>query len=141
MSLTDLPTLNAVLNGCTILILVLGFRAIKLKQEALHKKYMLLAMLLSSLFLVSYCIYHFNVGSVPFQGSGLIRIVYFLILIPHIVLASIQVPLILLAIYKALKDQRTAHRKIVRWTYPIWMYVSITGVVIYWMLYQMGYST
>ena len=101
---------------------------------------MLLAFAISTLFLISYCIYHFNVGSVPFQGTGLVRVIYFTILIPHIVLAAIQVPLIVIAIYKALKNQRSAHRKIVKWTYPIWLYVSVTGVIIYWMLYQMGYS-
>lgn len=140
MNLTDLPTLNATLNGITIVVLLLGLHAIQSKQEALHKKYMLTAFGLSTLFLISYCVYHFNVGSVPFQGTGFVRMLYFLILVPHIFLAAIQVPLILIALYKAFKDQRVAHRKLVKWAYPIWMYVSISGVVIYLMLYQMGYS-
>ncbi len=137
MSLTDLPALNASLNGITFCFLILGFRAIKSKQELWHKRWMLSAFGVSVLFLISYSIYHFNVGSVPFQGTGVIRIIYFLILIPHIFLAVLQIPLILMTIYKALTDQRMAHRKLAKWAYPIWLYVSISGVIIYLMLYHM----
>ncbi len=140
MSVTDLPTLNAVLNGITTCLLVLGFLTIKKRQEELHKRYMLSACGVSALFLISYSIYHVNVGSVPFQGTGFIRFIYFAILIPHIVLAAVQVPLILIAVYKALRGQREAHRKMVKWAYPIWLFVSVTGVLIYVMLYQMDFS-
>jgi len=136
MTITDLPTLNATFNFITTLILLGGFWAIKTKQETLHKRLMLSAFAVSTLFLTSYLIYHFNVGSIPFQGTGLIRVFYFVVLIPHIILAIIQLPLIILAIYKAFKGNRVAHRKLVKWAYPIWLYVSVTGVIVYFMLYH-----
>ena len=136
MSLTDLPTFNACFNGITIALLLLGFWAIKSGKESCHKFLMCAAFGVSTLFLASYLIYHFHIGSVPFQGTGLVRIFYFMMLVPHILLAAIQLPLILLAIYKALKNHRQAHRALVKWTYPIWLYVSVSGIVVYLMLYH-----
>ena len=138
MSLTDLPTLNALFNGITIALLLLGFWAIKTGKEIRHKYLMCTAFVVSTMFLLSYLIYHSQVGSVTFQGSGLFRIFYFMILIPHILLAAVQLPLILLSIYKALKNQRKAHRALVKWTYPIWLYVSFSGIIVYLMLYQIS---
>ncbi|MBF0286213.1 MAG: DUF420 domain-containing protein [SAR324 cluster bacterium] len=140
MSTTDLPTLNAILNGITTCLLLLGFLAIKNGQEDRHKLYMLLACGFSALFLIGYSIYHVNVGSVPFQGVGTIRVIYFAILIPHIILAAVQVPLILIAVYKAFCGERESHRKMVKWAYPIWLFVSVTGVLVYIMLYHMDFS-
>ncbi len=140
MELTNLPTLNAILNSISTILLLLGFWAIKRRDAALHKRFMLAAFGVSTLFLISYLIYHFNVGSVPFQGTGLVRVVYFVVLVPHIILAMVQVPLILIALYRAFKNQIEAHRKIVKWAYPIWLYVSVTGVVVYIMLYQMNFD-
>ncbi|MBF0279851.1 MAG: DUF420 domain-containing protein [SAR324 cluster bacterium] len=137
MNLTDLPALNAFLNGITFCLLIMGFQSIKAGNERRHKNFMLAACGVSALFLISYSIYHANVGSVAFQGTGVVRLLYFIILIPHIVLAALQVPLILIAVYKALGNDRVAHKKLVKWAFPIWCYVSVSGVIIYLMLYQM----
>ena len=138
MNLTDLPTLNVFFNGTTIVLLLLGFGAIRSGKERRHKYLMCAAFAVSTLFLLSYLIYHSQVGSVPYQGTGLLRVFYFMILIPHILLAAVQLPLILLSIYKALKNQRQAHRALVKWTYPIWLYVSVSGIVVYLMLYRLS---
>jgi len=134
---TMLPTLNATLNGIVTVLLVWGFIAIRSRKEQWHKRLMLSAFFVSCLFLTSYVIYHINVGSVPFPGEGWIRYVYFAILIPHVILAVLQLPLILLAINYGLKDQRDRHRKMVRWAYPMWLFVSVTGVIVYLMLYHL----
>lgn len=136
----QLPTVNASLNGIATLLLMAGGLAILYGKEQLHRRLMLCAFGVSSVFLLSYLIYHFNVGSVPFQGQGLLRWVYFVILIPHILLAAVLVPLVLLSIYFGWHNQREKHRKIVHWSYPIWLYVSISGVIIYWMLYHLELS-
>jgi putative membrane protein len=102
-----------------------------------HRAAMISAFVMSSLFLVSYLVYHANVGSVPFQGQGAIRYVYFAILITHIILAALILPLALLTLSRALSQKFDRHRKIARWTLPIWLYVSVTGVLIYLMLYRM----
>ena len=138
MNLTDLPTLNVFFNGTTIVLLLLGFGAIRSGKERRHKYLMCTAFAVSTLFLLSYLIYHSQVGSVPYQGTGLLRVFYFMILVPHILLAAVQLPLILLSIYKALKNQRQAHRVLVKWTYPIWLYVSVSGIVVYLMLYRLS---
>ncbi len=96
---------------------------------------MLSAFTSSSLFLISYLVYHYEVGSVPFKGQGWIRTVYFTILLTHTILAAAVVPLALITLTRALKERFAAHRRIARWTFPIWLYVSVTGVVVYWMLY------
>ena len=132
-----LPTLNASLNGITTCFLIGAFIAIKHHQELLHKRLMLSALGFSTIFLGCYLIYHFQVGSIPFEGQGWIRILYFCILIPHIILAGVVLPLIGLAVYHALKNHRQTHVKLVHWTYPIWLYVSVSGVLVYLLLYKL----
>ncbi len=135
MSLRDLPTLNALLNTTSAVLLMIGIRRIYAKNVEAHKRCMVSAFLVSSLFLVSYLIYHFNVGSVGFRGEGWIRPVYFIILITHSVLAVFVPPMALITLYRAWKGDFERHRRIARWTYPIWLYVSWTGVAIYLFLY------
>jgi uncharacterized membrane protein YozB (DUF420 family) len=136
ISLTDLPLLNATLNGLSFLILMLGFFFIRNNKVATHKRCMLAALSVSVLFLISYLIYHYNVGSVHFTKQGWIRPVYFTILLTHTVLAITLVPMVTITLVRGLKERFDKHRKIARWTLPIWMYVSVTGVVVYLMLYQ-----
>lgn len=132
-----LPAVNACLNGLSLLLLVTGFVFIKRKDIEAHKKCMLGALGVSSVFLVCYLIHHAQVGSVPFRHGGLLRTVYFAVLIPHIVLAAAIVPLALVTVARGLKMRVEAHRRIARVTLPIWMFVSVTGIVVYLMLYQM----
>jgi len=131
-----LPAIIASLNGIAALLLVIGGIAIKQKNESLHKACMIVAFFVSGGFLVLYLIYHANVGHVVFEGEGLIKIIYFALLIPHILLATVQVPLILMTMVAAIKGNRERHVKLARWTYPIWMYVSVTGVIIYFMVFH-----
>ena len=137
MTLGDLPALNATLNGLSAIFIVTGYVLIRRGQRELHKRCMLAALVTSSLFLVSYVIYHANTGSRPFPGAGLVRLIYFAILITHVVLAAVILPLALTTTARGLKAQYGRHVAIARWTLPIWLYVSVTGVVIYLMLYQM----
>ena len=134
---SPLPALHAFLNATTALLLSTGYVFIRLKKVTAHKTCMLASLGVSSLFLVSYVIYHYQVGSVAFEGTGFIRPVYFTLLISHIALAACIVPLALLTIYRASKEQFDRHRRIARWTLPIWLYVSVTGVIVYWMLYKL----
>lgn len=136
---SSLPTINATLNSVAAFLIILAVIAVRSQQaEKLHKKLMLSGVLVSSIFLISYLIYHYYVGSIPFTGTGWIRILYFIILVPHIILAALVLPLILLAIYFALADKREKHKKIVRWAFPIWIYVSFSGVAVYLMLYHLA---
>lgn len=137
MSISDLPTLNATLNGLSAVLLVAGYVFIRRNDRASHQRCMIGALGVSALFLVSYVIYHLNAGSRPFPGQGPIRLVYFTILITHVVLAAAILPLALLTASRGLKAQFARHVAIARWTLPLWLYVSVTGVVIYLMLYQM----
>lgn len=137
MSVTDLPALNATFNALASVCLVTGWVLIRQKRREAHRACMLAALALSAAFLTSYVIYHLNVGSVPFQKPGLIRTVYLTILFTHIVLAVAIVPLVLVTVSRALAAQFDRHRRIARWTLPLWLYVSVTGVVIYVMLYRM----
>lgn len=132
-----LPALNAFLNGTSALLLTIGYLFIRRKKVTAHKNCMLAAFGVSSFFLVSYVIYHYQAGSVAFEGTGFIRPVYFTLLISHIVLAACIVPLALVTIYRAWSEQFDRHRRIARWTLPIWLYVSVTGVIVYWMLYRL----
>lgn len=132
-----LPTVNAVLNSTAALLLLLGFFFIKQKKVAQHRACMLAAFGVSALFLVCYLVHHAQVGSVPFRGEGALRFVYFAILVPHVLLAMAVVPLALLSISRGLKNQVERHRAIARVTLPIWLFVSVSGVAVYWMLYQM----
>jgi len=133
----DLPKLNTALNAITTVLLLLGFRAIHHKKDVtLHKKLMLSATATSTLFLISYLIYHAKVGSVPYPGQGALRGVYFFVLITHVILAIVNVPLVILTLVRGLRDDRERHRKIARITLPIWIYVSVTGIIVYFMLYS-----
>jgi putative membrane protein len=135
ISASYLPTLNAALNSLSAVFLVAGYLFIRAKNVTAHKACMLSAFASSSLFLISYLIYHYQVGSVPFKGQGGIRIVYFTVLISHTILAASVVPLVLVTLIRALKEDFDKHKRIARWTLPIWLYVSVTGVLVYWMLY------
>jgi len=137
MSVTDLPALNASLNALATVFLVAGWIMIRQRRREAHRLCMLSAFGVSAAFLASYLVYHFNVGSVPFQKQGAIRVVYFTILITHVILAAAIVPMILLSLSRALSARFDQHRRIARWTLPLWLYVSVTGVVVYVMLYRM----
>ena len=128
---------DAVLNGIAFVLICAGLVAIKRGNVELHKKLMLAAVAVSALFLISYLTYHATCESVKFTGEGWIRPVYFTLLISHIVLAAVQVPLILRTVWLGLKDRRAAHKRWAKVTTPIWLYVSLTGVIIYLMLYHM----
>ena len=136
MTFSDLPTVNAVLNASSALLLALGFVAIRAGRREAHRRFMLAAVTTSSLFLLSYLIYHFQVGSVRFSGTGPIRTVYLTILATHTVLAVAILPLVVITLRLALRERFAAHRRLARVTLPLWAYVSVTGVVIYWMLYR-----
>lgn len=129
-----LPKVNAVLNSLTAVFLMMGYYFIRRKEVAKHRAMMGMAFLLGSLFLVSYVAYHSQVASTKFGGEGLIKGVYYFILLTHIVLAAITVGLVLFTLYFALTEQFHKHRRIARWTYPIWLYVSVTGVIVYFMI-------
>lgn len=131
IDVSPLPLFHAVLNGTTAVMLLLGYYFIRNKRIKVHRFCMLTAFALSAVFLGSYVIYHYSTGHTPFGGEGLIRYFYFSILISHITLAVTIIPLALLAIYRALTDQIEKHRKIVKWTFPIWLYVATTGVLVY----------
>ncbi len=134
---SDLATLNACLNATSGLLLVLGHRAIQRFEIDRHRRLMVSAAVTSAVFLVSYLTYHAKVGSVHFAGQGFVRPVYFTILISHTVLAAAVLPLALRTLSLGLKRRDEKHRRIARWTYPIWLYVSVTGVVVYVMLYRL----
>lgn len=125
-----LPYLNALFNGTSSIFLLLGLQAIRRKQIQLHRAMMLSAFASSTLFLISYIVYHSVHGDTLFPGTGLIRPIYFFILITHIGLSIVALPMILTTFYLALGQQFTIHRKLARWTFPIWLYVSVTGVLI-----------
>lgn len=137
ISVSQLPAVNAALNSLSAILLVGGYLFIKSRNIKAHKACMLSAFASSMLFLASYLVYHYQVGSVPFKGQGGIRLVYFTILLTHTILATTVVPLALVTLFRAFKERFDAHRRIARWTFPIWLYVSVTGVIVYWMLYRM----
>ncbi len=137
MSISSLPTVNAILNGTSAVLLVIGYYFIRRRRWKVHRAFMLTAFAVSTLFLVSYLIYHVHVGSMPFQGQGWIRPMYYAILISHIVLAAAIVPLALVTLAQAFRKRFVRHRGIARWTLPIWLYVSVTGVLVYLMLYHL----
>ena len=135
MSVTDLPALNACLNATSALLLLSGYRQIRRKNTNAHQLCMIFATVVSAAFLVSYLVYHYQVGSVSFKGQGWIRPIYFFILLTHIMLAMATIPLVAITMTRALKSDFVRHARVARWTLPIWLYVSVTGVVIYGMLY------
>ncbi len=132
-----LPHLNAALNALSFALLVAAFYQIRRGNVPAHRRLMLSALAVSGLFLVSYVVYHAQHGSVRFQGRGAVRAVYFVILVTHVVLAAAIVPLVYVTVRRALRGDFAPHRRIARWTYPLWLYVSVTGVVVYLMLYHL----
>lgn len=134
LDVTFLPHLNAMMNTATAVCLIVGFIMIKKKNIAYHRLMMMTAFVLSSIFLISYVIYHSQAESTSFGGEGVIRYVYFFILISHILLSMTVVPLALLAIYFGISKQISRHKKIVKWTFPVWTYVAVTGVLVYIMI-------
>ena len=137
MTVTDLPALNATLNATSFVLLTAGWFLIKSGRRQAHKWCMIAALVMSAAFLTSYVVYHLQVGSVPFQKTGWIRTLYFLVLIPHVILAVAIVPMILMTVSRALSNKFDQHKKIAKITLPLWLYVSVTGVIVYLMLYQM----
>jgi len=137
VTLRDLPALNAALNATSALLLLTGYLLIRAGRRESHRRVMLAALACSALFLSSYLVYHFNVGSVRFRGTGAIRTVYLAILLSHTLLAVAILPLVLITASRALRGRFDAHRRIARYTLPLWAYVSVTGVIVYWMLYRM----
>jgi uncharacterized membrane protein YozB (DUF420 family) len=137
MTVADLPAVNAFLNATAGVLLVIGYVLIRKQRWRAHRAVMLAAFGVSTLFLVSYVIYHYNVGSRPFPGRGPIRVVYLTILVTHIILAAAIVPMALVTLTRGLRERFDRHVPLARWTLPIWLYVSVTGVIVYLMLYQM----
>jgi len=143
MTYNSLAPLNSLLNGTAATLLLAGYYCIRRRWVHLHRAFMLSAVTVSTAFLISYSVYHYNVGDVRFQGWGWVRPVYFTILISHVFLAAAIVPMVLVTLWRALSGNFRRHRRIARWTWPIWIYVSITGVVVYLLCYQLykpGYS-
>ena len=137
MGISDLPAVNATLNATAAIFLATGYVMIRRGRRDLHKRCMLAALTSSALFLVSYVVYHANTGSRPFPGQGVIRGVYFAILVTHVALAAVILPLAITTAARGLSAQYDRHVQIARWTLPLWLYVSVTGVVIYLMLYRL----
>jgi putative membrane protein len=137
LRIEDLPTLNAVLNGTSAVLLLCGYLCIRRKKISGHRACMLSAFAVSTLFLISYLTLRYYAGMTRFTGEGWIRPVYFTILTSHTVLAAAVVPLALLTISRAIRGQFDRHVRIARWTLPLWLYVSVTGVVVYWILYHL----
>ncbi len=133
---SSLPAFNATMNALSGLLLLNGYRLVKARRLLAHRRSMLAACTTSTIFLASYLFYHYHAGSTRFTGTGVIRTIYFTILISHTILATVIVPLAILSVVHGLRDNRPLHRKISRWTFPIWMYVSVTGVLVYFFLYQ-----
>ncbi len=133
-----LPSVDAALNALSAVFLVAGYAFIRRKNVAAHRACMLSAFATSTLFLVCYLWYHAHHGVTRFQGRGAIRVFYFSLLGSHTVLAAVIVPLVLLTLYRALRKEFHRHRRVARWTLPLWLYVSVTGVIVYWMLYHLS---
>jgi len=136
-AIADLPSLNATLNALAASLLITGFLLIRRRRIKAHRCAMMAAFGCSVLFLISYLVYHAHAGSVRFPGQGAVRTLYLAILVTHTVLAAVVPVLASITLVRALRSRFPAHRRIARWTLPIWLYVSVTGVVIYWMLYRM----
>ena len=137
MAVSDLACVNAALNGISAILLVIGYVLIRRGKRAQHRAVMIAAFSASVLFLISYVVYHWNIGSRPFTGQGPIRTLYFFILITHIVLAAFTPFLAIITLWRGLSARFDKHRQIARWTLPIWLYVSVTGVIVYVMLYRL----
>ena len=136
MTIHTLPAINASLNALSGVLLVIGYALMRARRIDLHRRVMIAAFTTSSLFLVCYLVYHAQVGSVPFTRQGFVRPLYFTILITHVTLAAAVLPLAIVTLTRGLKGRYPRHRAIARWTFPIWLYVSVTGVLVYVLLYQ-----
>lgn len=137
MNVSNLPTLNAALNALSALLLIMGYREIRRGDRERHRKWMIGALAASILFLISYLIYHSQVGSVPYPYHDWTRPVYFAILIPHVILAAVNVPFVLIIVRRAWRGDFERHRALARWVWPSWIFVCVSGVVIYLMLYRL----
>ena len=136
MSIHDLPAVNATLNATSGVLLVVAYLLIRARRIEQHRRVMIAAFATSSLFLICYLVYHAQVGSVPFKRQGFVRPLYFTILLTHVTLAAAVLPLAIVTLSRGLKARYAQHRRIARWTLPIWIYVSVTGVLVYVLLYQ-----
>jgi putative membrane protein len=136
MSYHFFPTLNAILNATSAVFLVTGYIFIRRKNINVHRASMVAALITSIIFLSCYLFYHYNVGSTRFQGPDWARTLYLIVLIPHTILAAVMVPFIITVVTRAFRGQFAKHRKLARWTFPVWLYVSVTGVIVYFMLYH-----
>jgi uncharacterized membrane protein YozB (DUF420 family) len=136
LTVQDLPAINASLNATSGVLLLIGYALIRARQIELHRKVMIAAFTASALFLVCYLIYHAQVGNVRFTRQGIVRPIYFTILITHVSLAFVVLPLAIVTLSRGLARKYAVHRKIARWTFPVWLYVSVTGVLVYVLLYQ-----
>ena len=135
--MTDaLPTVNASLNTLSAILIVAGWLAIRRGDRSVHARFMIGAVCTSTLFLISYLVYHYTAGHTVYDGTGLVRTFYYVLLVSHIALAAAVVPMVLVTLRRALKGDFGRHRRIARWTLPVWLYVSVTGVVVYLMLYR-----
>jgi putative membrane protein len=139
LTVHDLPAVNATLNALSGILLVVGYVLIRRRRIEQHRRVMIAAFIASSLFLISYLVYHAQVGSVPFTRQGFVRPLYFTILITHVTLAAVVLPLAIVTLSRGLRARYVQHRVIARWTLPIWLYVSVTGVLVYVLLYQPGW--
>ena len=137
MIISDLPALNAGLNTLSAALLLRGYLQIRRGEREAHRKTMLAALVSSGLFLSSYLVYHFQVGSVPYPHYDWTRPLYFAVLIPHVILAALLVPLVVVLVWRALKGEFARHRRLARWVWPVWIFVSLSGVVVYLMLYRL----
>jgi len=137
MPASVLPTVNAILNGTSAVLITVGYILIRQKKVAAHRAFMVAAFITSTLFLISYLYYHYNHGSQRFVGVGPIRKIYLTILLTHTVLAVVIVPLVLTSLYRAWRGRFDKHVTVARWAFPLWLYVSVTGVIVYWMLYHL----
>jgi len=137
MPISQLPALNAILNGTSAVLLVLGYFLIRRRSIRAHRACMIAAFITSVLFLISYLVYHYHHGATRFTGQGWVRPLYFMILITHTMLAALIVPFVLVTLYRAARGRFVSHARLARWTLPMWLYVSVTGVVVYLMLYRL----
>lgn len=137
MNIEHLPSLNALLNFTSAILLLIGYVEIRKGRKELHKSFMLAALIVSAVFLVSYTVYHLNIGSRPYPYHDWTRPVYFTILIPHVILAALMSPFIVWGVISAVRGRFEMHKRIMRVVWPVWMFVSVTGVIVYLMLYQL----
>lgn len=137
LEINILSRVNAVLNTISTVLLITGYIQIRRQRPAVHKKFMLSALTVSTLFLISYVVYHYYVGSVPYTHYDWTRPIYFIILIPHIILAGLMTPFVIITVWLAFRKKFVTHRQFARWVFPVWLFVSISGVLVYLMLYHL----